>query len=51
LKFQVPATIVDTTYHPGFNISLPNKKIVVELYEQLPFRLITSIKALESNSP
>ncbi len=36
--------LVDTTYHPQFNSSIPNKKIVVSLYQQLPLNLHTNIK-------
>ncbi len=37
------AHIVDNTYHPQFNMSLPNKMIIVKIYLSLPVLLKTEI--------
>jgi uncharacterized heparinase superfamily protein len=36
--------VADSTYHPGFNISLPNKKLVIETVTALPARFKTFIQ-------
>ena len=39
-----PMRIVDSTYHPRFNVSIPNKMILAEIYQHMPVHLQTSIK-------
>lgn len=38
--------IIDSTFHPTFNSSIPNKKIIVSFEEYLPIRLTTSIEVI-----
>jgi len=44
LKVNQYLKIVDTSYHPQFNTTIENKKIVISLYQQLPVNLNTTIK-------
>lgn len=37
-------TIVDSSYHPAFNVSIPNKKIVIALHTPLPATVCTTIQ-------
>lgn len=38
--------VLNSTYHPAFNVSIPAKKIVVVLQKRLPANVITSIEAI-----
>jgi len=43
-EFDQASNIIESAYHPQFNVSVPNKKIVVEVYQCLPILLKTYIK-------
>jgi uncharacterized heparinase superfamily protein len=36
-------TVLESTYHPGFNLSIPNKKLVIEATVSLPTQINTFI--------
>jgi len=44
LEAHLALKLVDTSYHPQFNSAIPNKKIVMSLYQTLPVNLNTTIK-------
>ncbi|HLB42243.1 MAG TPA: alginate lyase family protein [Gammaproteobacteria bacterium] len=46
LEVDAVFRILESTYHPAFNTSISNRKIVVELKRHLPLRLNTFIKAI-----
>ena len=46
LEVNAILRVLDSSYHPMFNTSIPNKKIMVELKQQLPLCLNTSIKTI-----
>ncbi|HLB41653.1 MAG TPA: alginate lyase family protein [Gammaproteobacteria bacterium] len=46
LKINAILHILKSTYHPEFNTSIPNSKIVVELKQHLPLCLSTFIKII-----
>lgn len=43
-EIDIPAEISDSVYHPYFNVSIPNKRLVAETYQRLPIVITSSIK-------
>lgn len=48
LKSEIPAKILKSTYHPGFNITIPNQKIIIETIASIPITLTTIITCMEN---
>lgn len=46
LTTEKNAKIIASTYHPGFNITLPNQTILIEMMERAPITITTQIRII-----